>query len=77
MPVPDLPLDIFYVVACHLAGMYAFGTLAALHLAKHAIEETVLPVMYETVLLDNMEELPSGEEGKDEGRKDKLRRYTK
>jgi hypothetical protein len=53
MVVPDLPLDAIYVVGCHLAGMYAFGTLASLHIASHDVAETILPVLYETVLADN------------------------
>jgi hypothetical protein len=58
MSLPDLPLDVLYVIACHLAGTYAFGTLANLHIANHLVAETVLPVLYETVLVDNEVELP-------------------
>jgi hypothetical protein len=58
MPGPNLPLYVLYVVSCHLAGSYAFGTLAALHLANHDVAETVLPVLYETVLMDNEKNLP-------------------
>lgn len=58
MTVPDLPLDVIYVVACHLAGSFAFGTLAALHLASRHVAETIVPVLYETVLADNMDRLP-------------------
>jgi hypothetical protein len=53
MPIPDLPLDAFYVIGCHLAGTYAFGTLANLHIASHDVADIVLPVLYETVLADN------------------------
>jgi hypothetical protein len=58
MVVPELPLDVLYVVACHLAGTHAFGSLANLHLANHDVAETVLPVLYETLLMDNEENLP-------------------
>jgi hypothetical protein len=58
MPIPDLPLDAFYVIGCHLAGMYAFGSLASLHIASHYVADIVLPVLYETVLADNIENLP-------------------
>jgi hypothetical protein len=58
MRLPDLPLDVFYVIACHLAGMFAFGTLANLHVASHNVAEIVLPVLYETILLDNVKEPP-------------------
>jgi hypothetical protein len=51
---PDVPLDVVYVVSCHLAGMNAFGTLASLHLANHHVAETLLPVLYETLLLDDI-----------------------
>jgi hypothetical protein len=63
MTCPDLPLDVFYVIACHLAGSYAFGTLAALHLANHDVAETVLPVLYETILRDNKENILFLEDG--------------
>lgn len=64
--VPALPLKAIYVVGCHLAGMYAFGTLANLHIASHEVADTVLPVLYETVLADNREKIPflgSGQHG--------------
>lgn len=77
MPVPDLPLDLIYVVSCHLAGLFAFGTLASLRLTNHAVAETVLPVLYETVLVDHMQRMPSTKDGEDERQKDALRRYTK
>jgi hypothetical protein len=77
MPFPELPLDIIHVVACHLAGMFAFGSLAALHLANHDFAETVEPVLYETVLVDNMRRLPSMRDHGDNRQRDALRRYTK
>jgi hypothetical protein len=55
---PHLPLDVLYVVACHLAGIHAFGTLASLYIANHDVAGTVLPVLYETLLIDNEEKLP-------------------
>lgn len=51
-------LDVIYVIACHLAGSHAFGTVATLHLANHGVAETVLPVLYETLLVDNEDNLP-------------------
>jgi hypothetical protein len=77
MLLSNLPLDTLYVVVCHLAGMFAFGSLAALHLVNHAVAETGLPVLYETVLIDNMERPPSNMDGEDVQQKDALRRYTK
>lgn len=77
MPVPELPLDVIYIIGCHLAGLFAFGSLAALHPVNHDVAETVLPVLYETVLTDNMERPPSNIDGEDERQKDALRRYTK
>jgi hypothetical protein len=62
MVVPELSLDVIYVIACYLAGDHAFGTLAALHLANHDVAETVLPVLYETVLMDNDHNMPVAEE---------------
>jgi hypothetical protein len=63
MSLTDLPLDVIYVISCHLAGMYAFGTLANLQLASHLVAETVLPVLYETVLVDNEEVLTFHDNG--------------
>jgi hypothetical protein len=53
-----LPLNILYLVACHLAGDHAFGTLAALHLANHSVAGAVLPVLYETLLMDGEDNMP-------------------
>jgi hypothetical protein len=58
MGVRILPPNAIYVVGCHLAGMYAFGTLANLHIASHEVANTVLPVLYETVLADNSKKIP-------------------
>jgi hypothetical protein len=77
MLVPDLPLDVIYVIGCHLAGIHAFGTLASLHLANHAVAETVLPVLYETLFLTNLRRIPSGVECEGELQKGALHRYTK
>jgi hypothetical protein len=60
---PLLPYDVIYVIACHLAGIYAFGTLANLHIVSHHVADTVLPVLYETVLMDNAEKMPFPEDG--------------
>jgi hypothetical protein len=77
MLLPDLPLDVLYVISCHLAGMFAFGTLAALHIANHDVAETVEPVLYETVLIDKMRQLPFEQGCGGERQKQALRRYTK
>ena len=46
-------LDVIYVIACHLARLHAYGTLASLRLANYDVAELVLPFLYETVFLDN------------------------
>lgn len=53
----DIPLDVFGVMSEFLAGDNAVGTLASLNLANRAIREETLPVLYETVLLDNVTNL--------------------
>lgn len=58
MSPPDLPLDVIIVVSQFLAGCYAFGSLAALHLADHNVRDATLSVLYETVLMNNFEHLP-------------------
>jgi hypothetical protein len=50
--VPDLPVDIYGVIAEFLAGAFAFGTLANLNVADHGIRDVTTPVLYETLLLD-------------------------
>jgi hypothetical protein len=77
MPVLDLPLDVIWVIGGHLAGMHAFGTLAALHLVSHDVAETVLPILYETVILDDMDRPLSNIDQASEGQKAALQRYTK
>lgn len=77
MPLPDLPLDLIYVIGCHLAGIFAFGTLAALHLANHDVAEIVLPVLYETLLVDNMKRPLPYTDGENERQQDALHKYTK
>jgi hypothetical protein len=63
MSPPDLSVDVITVIAEHLAGLYAFGTLASLHLANHAVRQETLPVLYETVLMDDVEKLPYYKDG--------------
>lgn len=50
--IPDLPLDVYGVIAEFLAGAFAFGTLASLNVANHLIRDETTPVLYETLLLD-------------------------
>jgi hypothetical protein len=45
------------VVAEFLAGAHAFGTLASLNIASHNVHELTLPILYETLLLDDFENL--------------------
>lgn len=50
--VPDLPLDIYGVIAEFLAGAFAFRTLANLNVANHGIRDETTPILYETVMFD-------------------------
>ena len=63
MPPPELSLDAIAVIAECLAGDHAFGSLASLHLANHAVREETMPVLFETVLMDKVENLPYHEDG--------------
>lgn len=60
--IPDLPLDIYGVIADFLAGSFAFGTLANLNVASHFIREETLPVLYETLLMNDEEKWPQSKE---------------
>lgn len=53
-----LPVEIFGVIAGLLTGCHAFGTVANLNVASRAIHHETLPVLYETVLPDNVKNLP-------------------
>lgn len=55
--IPPLPYEIFSIIAEFLAGAHAFGTLANLAVASHMMRMETMPVLYETVLLDNIENL--------------------
>lgn len=46
-------MDVLGVVAEFLAGAHAFGTLASLNIASHDVHELTLPILYETLLLDD------------------------
>lgn len=59
----EVPVDVITIIAEHLSGLYAFGTLASLHLANHAVRQETLPVLHETVLMDNVENLPYYRDG--------------
>lgn len=63
MSPPDLSLAVITVIAECLAGNHAFETLASLHLASHAVRKETMPVMYETVLMDNVVNLPYYKDG--------------
>lgn len=41
-----------------LAGDHALGSLANLNLADHRIRDETLPVLYETLFMDNIHNLP-------------------
>lgn len=55
--MPHLPYETFTIIAEFLAGSGAFGTLANLNVADRVMRMETLPVLYETVLLDNVEKL--------------------
>jgi hypothetical protein len=54
----EIPLDVFGVISKFLAGDFAFGTLANLNVANHGIRDETFPILYETVCLDNIKNLP-------------------
>jgi hypothetical protein len=54
---PDLPADVFGVIAEFLAGSFAFGTLASLNVISKSIRDETLPVLYETFLMDDDDKL--------------------
>lgn len=54
---PPLPYEVFGIIADYLAGSHAFGTLANLNIVNHLMRMETLLVLYETVLLDNIENL--------------------
>lgn len=56
--LPDLPTEIIVLVGQFLAGNHAFGTLAALHTTSHALKEETTPILYETLFLDNKDNMP-------------------
>lgn len=62
--IPDLPLDVYGIIAEFLAGSFVFGTLANINVASRLIQEETLPVLYETLLIDDEEKWPQSEDGK-------------
>ncbi|KAJ9098437.1 hypothetical protein QFC20_005956 [Naganishia adeliensis] len=56
-PNRDIPLDVLGVISEFLAGDLAFGTLASLNVANHGIREETLPILYETVVFDDIKNL--------------------
>jgi hypothetical protein len=52
----NLPTELIVTIAEFLAGSFAFGSLAQLNLASHAIHEETLPVLYETMTWDHKPE---------------------
>jgi hypothetical protein len=77
MAVPVLPLDVIHLIACYLVGMCAFASIAALRLVDRAVEETVLPVLYETISAEDIKILSSSTDSRDKRRLEAMRRYTK
>jgi hypothetical protein len=59
----DVSASIINTIAEFLAGSNALGTLASLHLANHAIRDATLPILYETVLMDDVERLEYYKDG--------------
>jgi hypothetical protein len=53
----DITTDVLSVVAEHLAGINAHRTLANLNIASHVVRDEMLPVLYETVMMDNLSKL--------------------
>ena len=49
---PELPHDVFGIIAEFLAGSHELGTLANLNVANHGMYDETLPVLYETVVQD-------------------------
>lgn len=49
----EIPLDVLGVVAEFVAGAHCFGTLANLNIANHDLHDQTLPVLSETLLLDD------------------------
>jgi hypothetical protein len=47
--IPQLPKELFGVIAEMLVGDLAFGTAASLNVICAAVQEETLPVLYETV----------------------------
>ncbi|KAJ9091793.1 hypothetical protein QFC21_007096 [Naganishia friedmannii] len=62
MPQAVIPVEMYSVIAEILAGDQAFGTLANLNLANHAIRDETLPVLFETLLFDDYVTLALEEE---------------
>jgi hypothetical protein len=52
------PVEIFGVIAGLLIGCHPCGSVANLKVASRAIHHETLPVLYESVLLDNVKKLP-------------------
>lgn len=57
MSPPNLPLDLLITVSEFLAGSHAFGTLAALNRTNHKLRSGTIPVLYETLFLDKVDEI--------------------
>jgi hypothetical protein len=56
MSIPDIPLDVIITVAEFLAGDHAFGTLGALNQLNHEIKIGTMPVLYETLFFDKLDQ---------------------
>jgi hypothetical protein len=53
-----LPVETYGVIAEHLTGQFAFGTVASLNIASKSVYDETLPILYETLLLENFDTLP-------------------
>lgn len=49
----SLPAEVLAVVAEFLVGQHAFGTAASLNRTSHSVQDETLPVLYETLILDD------------------------
>lgn len=53
LKIPDLPAEIFGLIAEHLVGQHSFGTAAALNVLSRAVHSETSPVVWETIVYDS------------------------
>jgi hypothetical protein len=72
---PQLPVEIFGVIAEHLIGQHAFGSTANLNRISRAVHQETLPVLYESFFVGEYGETATGKER--EGHLPENVKYTK